>query len=339
MSPATTSSNQWSTYSALLRGEQPAISADEFCSGYYKVRKERGGEWFPLGIWRAEDQVFCFLGLEAVADHDEILRLFLYGVKNPIHKTDYDFWLDNQRFPGDIDTPAASFGHNSGLLNAREELLDMIDLAVDWAGMAKSEMSGLFDKTTADRAANYDDTIVALSKAVKEERDEALKPLQQRVADLKLAQIELREAKENWKALIDQADDARETLKGVYMSWQRDQSIRGLDTKCGGQSGRQKGYVKRNDPLHPDNLAADKLQADLDAQKSERIARREAAEIAEELAANGGIAIVDWDAAISHYANHPDVKSLIMNLVRDDISKTGEVPAFARAEVKLEAAE
>ena len=276
--------DQFETYRDLLAGKNVAIDVNNPIPGYYRVRSARNGPWRPVAIWRTEDnRLVC----RVAGEMKDPVQVWQWCAKNPMPKEEVAHAFKNGTWPGDLENAGiperidgpAEIGDNSGDITAKQELLDIIEQAEAWALQNKRDDE--IDKTTADRAANLDDKVMKLEKAAIAERAGEIEPIEEEIRKLKEAQERLRKVKAEWKDLFEKVPTARGMLKAVYQAWQRTRSLAGEDTKCGGQYANRKSYQPKQDPLHPDTIAAAKAAEAAQKAREEEEARIKA-QLAEE---------------------------------------------------------
>lgn len=266
---------------------------DVIIDGFYKIK--RGGRWLPVAIWTKDGTRTVRVADTTVADpfeqHETFLRCkqadkahvrhaFENAMQWPLDAIGYEPDTSADAVPAPpppVIEPAPMAV--KGETTARAEVLGLITAIDKWS----STVSGEIDKDLADTAANNDDRLIQLAKAVKAERDASIQALtatqnQKATAKadadkaLKVARAALdtateatKAAKADWSGILARIEPAREACKQVYVSWQRARDVAGFggkDAQCGGQFGSAKGYLKKNDALHPENIAAARAAAE-----------------------------------------------------------------------------
>jgi len=101
MRTRTSTADEYGWYTAAMRGERPPVHEDEPQSGWYKMRRVKGGQWVPVRIWwwRQVDhtgdlvepeKLRCVIG----GIYDEFdadpAKLWVSCAKRPISPTEYN---------------------------------------------------------------------------------------------------------------------------------------------------------------------------------------------------------------------------------------------------------
>lgn len=270
-----------------LNGKDVSVEVENPQSGFYKMRAHKGGPWIPVAIWRKDGVLKCRV-LDVMRDPVET---WIRCAKNPVTKQDAKHAFENDgAWPGDIESIAEDIPDAKGDTDAKSELTQIIKQANEWGKNPPDPKS--ISKDVADQAANFDDRVIKLEKLAREQRSDEIKPLQDEIDRIEKLRTKLRSLKEDWKSLLDDVPTARGILKTVYVGWQREQSLAGKDTKCGGQHANRKSYIAKNDALHPDTIAARKAAEEKERQRQEA-ERRAQAEIEREAEAQRQKAVLE----------------------------------------------
>lgn len=301
--------DQFDTYKRLLRGDDVTMITDAIYSGYYKVARSRGAPKELLVIWNDDEgNLNCRFGDEVIDDINRIELLCGWGLKNPVSEADGRYWLEHRTWPGDVNMP--TIGHNSGEdeQTVREQLRDVCD---DAAQLTKAKTDAV-DKAMADKAANTVDIIARLLKSAAQAKKDECTPRQDRARDLeakaKELRAEVRDIQADFKQLEYIADQSREPLRSIYMTWQREQHLKGKEGAAlyvGGQHGARKNYKPDADPLHPSTIAAREAAEKEEEFRREAIRKAEAerqAEIARQAEADRLAAEAEREAEIERRA-------------------------------------
>lgn len=189
----------WQWWRDALAGNAPEMSADKPECGFFKIRDGKDGPWLPVMIRMDGDVMRCRVADDSRADP---LKIWTWCAKNPISKEDAKYAFETGNFPG--DAPAA-IGDNSGDLSLAEQIKDYAAQALSWL-----KKHGIKDTASKDRAANYRQELLRLSK----EADA------QRVAEKKPHDEAAKAVQKKWTPLIDEASEAAEILRrelGAFM--------------------------------------------------------------------------------------------------------------------------
>lgn len=143
-------------YHANLAGDAVAISDGHMQTGYYKLRKYKGGPFHPVCIWKQDGAFVCRVGAE-MADPAET---WLHCADNPVSKADAMHAFQHGTWPG--DAPARE-GDNSP---PSDDPLDAItrELEAEAARVRAWVTEPHEGKTAADMAANWLDALRKLEK-------------------------------------------------------------------------------------------------------------------------------------------------------------------------------
>jgi len=262
-----------------LAGRPAETVESEPHDGFYRMRQHKGGPWLPVAIFvnKGGEQIARVAG-----DVRKPEDVWTYCAGNPVSQADAKHAFEHGHWPGDIEATEGVVADVTDDDDAKAVLVAIIDQAREWAKNPPKPED--ITKEIADRAANFDDRVIKVEKAAKVQRDKEFAPIADEIKRLDGLKAELRQRKADWKDLLDKVPRARDVLKDVYVSWQRVRSLAGEDTKCGGQYASRKGYIIKNDPLHPDTIKAHEA-AEAEAQKraeAEQRVRDELAAKAEE---------------------------------------------------------
>lgn len=141
---------------------------------------------------------------------------------------DYLYWMEHQRFPGEVDIAAPALRPN-----VEDPYGDFRDQLIGLAGQIEIELrivgAEVVERVVADRLAN-----LAGLGAQAEKQAQAL--LKEQTEDAKKA---IKATNELWNISIGALGDAVGRVKALLTPFLQQQKDAGLDTKVGGQSGRR----------------------------------------------------------------------------------------------------
>lgn len=165
-----TASDQWAWYKAAIAGQSPPISPDIVESGFYYSKASKEGGRVPVAIWRGPDGAFnCRVGTKAKPrniDVEEAAKKWTYVAGNPVSRDDYKVAYETGTWPDGTPTvapEAAKAGSNlpaDPFERVKAEIADKMASAEAFL-KAHSEVKTQVD---ADRARHLQAEILALNK-------------------------------------------------------------------------------------------------------------------------------------------------------------------------------
>jgi len=284
-----------------LAGNHPDVTEDPQC-GYYR------GTWHkndksarPIAIWITEDgEMTCLVGWGGdnfKAKPDTLLDRWLFFCQSPVsYETYLHVYQTGDPWPEEATVEALpGAGHNRPPEGheLHKSNLDALEAALKkQLGIGEAEQ----DKTWADRTANYRSRILALKREVEDERTKKREPHLEAAAKIQA----------QYKPLVDALESWNKTIRSALDAWKK----------------RADEAAKRKLVEEAQKVAA--------GEKS-----LEEMEVPKEVAAVGGkkaggtgratgfrtvrrATITDYDAALKHFAQNSQIKSIVQALCDKD---------------------
>jgi hypothetical protein len=297
-------SDEFQNWRDALAGKEVALHADIPSPGYYKLRAAKDGPWLPVAIWTKDGVLTARVG----PDTKDPFDIWTRCAKTPVKKDDAKQAFATGAWPGDV-----TIGHNSGDLSLADEIKDAIGQVLEWLAA-----TGVTDKTSMDRAANYRARLIDLAKKADAERDGKVRPHLD-------AQ---REINAEYKPLVDSAKATADTVRDAlsrYMAAEQEKARAAAAEAARVENERRLAEHKRqqeeaariaasrpaqakiNDPLPPPieepvmvaPEPAVKLQAG--GQRGKKVSLREFTKHR----------VDDYRLALAHAQDHPDVRAAV----------------------------
>lgn len=101
-------SDRYEQWRAALDGNPPPMHEDDPWCGFFRIRDRRGlnkdlapikRPWIACAIWEAADGSLL---AERAGEAVPVEYVWPYCAKNPIPYETYQFWRENERWPGDM---------------------------------------------------------------------------------------------------------------------------------------------------------------------------------------------------------------------------------------------
>lgn len=190
-----------------LAGKNPPIHEGGPQEGYYRCRREKGGPWEPVGIWRENGKMIAHRGPR---DADPV-EIWTWVANKPIPYEVYIAVMDGEPWPDDItrevEAAKAEIGHNSGL--PHEEVLDEIR-AVDAAFAAwLAEVGSIQSEEHDAKAETFRTRLHALGKKAEDTRVEEKKPHLEACKTIDAT----------WKPVVDAAETGKKKIGAVVLDY------------------------------------------------------------------------------------------------------------------------
>lgn len=163
--------DQWTYYRAVLAGEKPAVTADRVESGFYYTKASKAGGRVPVAVWRAVDGAFnCRVGTKSSQrniNDEEAAKKWTYFAQTAVTRDDYKVAYDTGTWPDGTPTvapdaaiPAKSNRPSDPFEALKADLDDKLASAKAWL----AEHPVAKTKTEADLARNLQAEILSLNK-------------------------------------------------------------------------------------------------------------------------------------------------------------------------------
>ena len=275
------------------------------------MRDGKDGPWLPVMI-RFDDAgtLRCRVGDNSDVDP---LKVWTYCAGRPISKDDAKYAFEKGEFPGDAPT----IGDNSGDRSLVEQLRDYVSSTLEWL-----KGRTISDKKTADQVANRRAEVLRLRKLVEKEWDGKAAPHD---AALKALKIE-------YDAPIKEADAANVALRNAATAYATAEEKRLRDEQNAKHEAERKAAAEAARAIvieREKQLRDDPISAMTSPEPELPMAPPPPAPVKVALGGQVGkvtglrsyweAEIEDHNAALAHYANHPDVVALILKLAKADV--------------------
>ncbi len=220
---AVNNADQFATWQARLRGENPEHIRGRCESGYWRVR-ERRGKLVPLFLWREEkSDRLCMIqdcGQPRYVEDEEAFaeRVFSYAIKSPVSSESYKHYQKHGCWPEDVpavdEEVSARVGHNAPPETIISETVKELRAEAEkWL----QEIGGKIEtQAQADKAANYADRFSELEKEADAKRTAEKAPV------LKQS----REIDGRWQPIVKAAESAKRWAKGLPEKYLRAERAR-----------------------------------------------------------------------------------------------------------------
>lgn len=316
--------DQYDWYNAALAGEAPAISADKIESGRFFTKASKSGGRVPVAIWRAQDGAFrCRVGTKAKfrdVTEDEAADRWTYIAKNVVPRDEYKAAYETGVWPNNTPTTAPEAAASKSNLPTdpfealKAEIDDKLASAEHWMQAHPQAQS----KTDADYATNLQRELGALLKQADAMHGAEKAPL--------LAATRACDDKFRFRDKIKTVGTA---LKGIFERFNVAQE----------QIARKAAQAK----FEADRKAAEAARAEAEKAYQRKLADDPIAALTDpkpelpelplapepvKIQSGGGVGraaglksewigvIEDYQLALAHFAQHPDVKAAVDKLVK-----------------------
>lgn len=308
--------NIWKHWQDALAGREVAISPNEPQCGFYKMRKGRNGPWVPVMIRYDESGILrCRVGNDSSADPHDV---WTWCADRPISKHDAKTAFETGRFPG--DGPTIGDNSKADTRSLVEQLRDYVHATLDWLKGRKIET-----KVEADQVANRRAEILRITKLCEAERDAKAAPHRKALDELKA----------EYKPALDEAEEANWLLRQAATDFARAEEAR-LERERREKWEREEA-AKAKARAALEEQRRQKLESDPIAALTDPAPSMEGLEAADppndpvKVSLGGQVGrvsglrsyweaeIVDYEKALAHYAQHPDVRALVVKLAKAEI--------------------
>jgi hypothetical protein len=300
-----------------LSGKPVTITADHPQPGYYKMRDGRGGKFLPVAIWRHNGELVC----RVAGERRDPLAVWTYCAGNPVKKDDAKHAFDTGTWPGDVP----EIGHNSGDLSLAEQITEYASMALAWL-----KKTGIKDKVTADTAANYR----AKLNELKKEADNA------RTTEKAPHMAAAKAVDDKWRVPIAEATAAAEDIRAALTQFMVAEEKR-LRAE---QDAQRKAEEERIARERAEKMASDPIAAMTDPEPELPMAPEPVkVQAGGQRGRRTGLRtvtvyeITDYEAALSHVKNHPDVVAAVEKVAKAQAKTGAVVPGVAAKQEKVAA--
>lgn len=288
----------------VLNGERVPILEDDPQQGFYRLRKYKNGPWLPVAIWieqpkdedgnpDGDERVITKLE-STIVDPDTV---WLSCARHTVTYEDYTARIKTGEWPNEAPSP---IGHNQGDEQSLADLIkDETERAAAWLEGRK-----ILTQADADKAGNWVDQIAALGKKAENERKFKKQPHWD--AGLRVDA--------EYKPLTAAASQAVTNLKRALSPYlQAREAEKRKEADRAAKKAREAAEAS-NEPVEAAPPPATKVKAGGAAGRSVSLRSFVSADI------------TDYRAALKHFANHDDVKTVIQKLANAAAKAGVEVP-------------
>lgn len=279
-------------------------------AGFYKIKKHKGGPFLPVALWMNQGEWVCRVG-PAMADPFET---WLFCAKNPVDTAAAKFAFETGRWPDEPEEPARSNLPDDPFEALKAEIEDKLAQAEDYL----TKNPEIKSQETCNLFRNLQAQLLALNKRADGLHEVEKRPLLEatRACDDK---YRFRAAV---KVITERLRSRFETFLKVEERRQREEA----EAKFRAEQERVAAERKRIEEERALKLANDPVAA-----LTETPPELPPVPIAPEtvkVQAGGGFGrkaglqtiwvpqIVDYQAALGHFSEHPDVKAVVERLVK-----------------------
>jgi uncharacterized protein YeeX (DUF496 family) len=296
-------------WSLALTGEKVEINADAPQSGFYKMRRVKDGPWLPVMIRMQDGVLRCRVGSNSDEDPHEV---WTHCAKNPVTKAAVAYAFKHGNWEGDDPT----IGDNSKEVSLLEQLNEYVSASLAWLKGRKIE-----DKKTADQAANRRAEVLRLKGLVEKEWDAKALP----------HDTVLKALKQDYSEPVKQADLVNAELRKAATEFAKAEEKRLQDEANAKHEAERKAAAADAKAVleqRAKQVADDPVAALTSPEPELPMAPPPPAPVKVALGGQVGkvsglrsyweAEVTDQTAALTHYANHPDVVALILKLAKAD---------------------
>lgn len=289
--------NDYLWWRDALAGKNPPIHDGHPQPGFYRRRRWRGGPWDPVAIWPdGNGEMLCTSGNNEAVDASE---MWLWCAKNPVSYEAYQAAVDSGTWPDEPDS--AGIGHNRGEDSLAESAQRAAFEAAGWL----RKLGKINDQVTADKAVNWNRLLKKYETNLNKARRAEKQPHEEAAAAVDAV----------YRPLIDAlAETARELIAAA--------DVFAKAQKAAAEEAASRAKIEAKEAGEPEPLIEPtKLRFGGSVGKAGGFRTTRVAEI------------VDYSAALAHFANHAEVHALIQKLAARAVRTGFEVPGV---KVKIE---
>lgn len=310
----------WQFWRDALAGKEQAIDADSPQCGFYKIRDGKDGPWLPVMIRMDGSEMRCRVGDNSNADP---FKIWTWCAARPISKEAAKQAFETGSFPGDAPT----IGDNSGDVSLVEQLRDYVSGTADWLRGRKID-----NKATADQAANRRAEVLRLKGLVEKEWNAKALPHDTVIKALK----------SEYDAPVKDAESINKALREAATAYAKAEEKRLQDEQNAKHEAARKAAADaakamieerakqmRDDPIAALTSPEPELPMAPPPPEPVKVALGGQVGKVSGLRSYWEAEITDLTAALTHYANHPDVLALVLKLAKADVKAskgTAKIP-------------
>lgn len=313
--------DQYAWYRNAMAGNVGPIVEDDPQPGYYKTK--RGDKWLPVAIWYNDDGLVC-----RVADKQaDPYQVWVYAAKNPVDKAAAKQAFETGSWPGDVP----QMGDNSGALSLPEEIDDAVEQVNSW--LKKTQIT---DKVSADKAANWRARLLDLSKRADKEREAEKRPHDEAAKAVQA----------KWKPFIDVAKNTADRIRDALTAYMRaeeaklraEQEAKRKAAEEVARKQREAAEAARRD-AEANNLPPPPEPEDVPLPLDEPVKVQAGGQRGRKtgLRTITVYEITDYQAALAHVAEHPDVYAAVEKVCRAQAKAGASVPGLTERKEQVAA--
>ncbi len=311
-----------------LKGERQPVFENKPEVGFYKTRPHKNAPFVPVAIWVDENY-----GLIAVKNIDEEVTpedVWINCAKYPVSQDDYAYYEENGKWESDIE-PIQDITHNQP--DEFEILKDEIEIHSTNA-LAWLEETTIDSQAKADKAAHYADKLRGLYKKAEAQRKNEKQPHLDAGKEVDTKYSELKSC----------ADNAGQKLKSELTKFLAAEERKHKEEQRKLEEQARKEAEEEREKLEKE---AAKSQQNIQVPTVEELVKPIAPV---KVNAGGGLGnkkvslrtnykaeITDYPKALQHFADHTEVKELILKLANRIVrteKENANIPGVSVKEVK-----
>lgn len=287
------------------------ITADNPIPGFYRMRRERGGRWVPVAIWRKDGALLCAVGTEKIAT--DPLAIWTYCASNKVDKDAAKFAFDKGYWPDEMPPAQLSNLPSDPFEALKIEIEAQQTRAEEWL-KAHPEIKAQVD---CDLARNMQAELLKLNKRADAMFTAEKAPI--------LEATRACDDKYRFRAAVKDVAERLRKAFGRFMAAEEELQKAEAAAKFKAEQARiaaERAAIEA--------AAAQKMRDDPVAALTEEPPEMPELPLAPEpvkIQAGGGVGrkaglkdswigvIEDYPAALAHFAQHPDVKTAVEKLV------------------------
>lgn len=284
-------------YQDAMAGRKVNFHDGQPQTGYYRMRKSKGGPFIPVAIWPHEGAMVAMVGTGEPGGkvRRDPTEIWTYCCDDPVSKDDAKFAFENGKWRGDAPT----LGHNSGEYSAdfeglSRELHDYAEMAREFLADVEKD-GGIRDKVRADQASNMADYLGTVKGGIAKRADDMRDALVRPHLEAQ------REINTKFKPLIDEAKSLDGQLRRAAGAWAK------------AEQDRLRKEAEERAKIEREKNASAEVHVVAEVPKvqvgGERAAKRS---LKTKLVAQ----ITDYEAALAHFKDADDVRNAVAALAQ-----------------------
>lgn len=303
--------DEWNGWRTLLAGNAIDTDPNEPFTGYYRMRRGKGGRLVPVAYWRVDGALMCMVDGRQI-DELRAVEIWPYCVKQPIP---HDWYLAvterGEPWP-DMDAAvheqiAPGRGHNQGPSDEAEILREQIEAAKASVG----DYQTISDDATAARAQSLRSRLLELARTADKTREAAKKP--------HLDASKAVDAK--WQPLVKMAKEAADMVARAMSAFETEKLRREREEQRKAEEAARKAAASGKPvPIAP-------VPSAVPATPIKGAYGRAAAVKLVKVAA-----VVDQDKAYAFFRTSPEMIALIQKLSQRAVDAGQDVPGVVAEE-------